>query len=396
VTTKDLGNDSSVNTFLLLYGLAWAGGSIAYIPFLTILLPVDVMTLAGSSKVDWLAYLAFAGAIAASLSNIAAGWISDRTHNRSGWVSLGMLSCCGLLVAFRWADSFAELLALIVLWQVALNMMLAPLAAWAGDCVPDDRKGLLGGLMSVAPASGAITGAAIMIPGGVPPDARLWVVAALTLSFIAPILVYSYLRPLNTNQNLALQVVSGKTGVPKQAILSMWLARFMLQVTEATLFAFLYYWLQSIDPQVQPDFSANLFSLAVILTVPIAFWVGRRADREGKPLRPLIAASAVTAVALLIMASASTITLAFLGYVVFGIAASLFLALHGAQTLKMLPRSERRGLDLGIFNLTNTIPSLIMPWLTVLLVPAFGFTGLFILLAALSAIAGTLLFFVSR
>jgi hypothetical protein len=37
------------------------------------------------------------------------------------------------------------------------------------------------------------------------------------------------------------------------------------------------------------------------------------------------------------------------------------------------------------------VPSLIMPWLTISLVPGFGFDALFLLLAGLSAIAVLLL-----
>jgi Na+/melibiose symporter-like transporter len=46
---------------------------------------------------------------------------------------------------------------------------------------------------------------------------------------------------------------------------------------------------------------------------------------------------------------------------------------------------------LGIFNLTNTVPSLIMPWLTLALVPTYGFGSLFLLLAVLALIACLLL-----
>lgn len=38
---------ASPQRFILLYALAWAGGSIAYTPFLSILLPMRVATLAG-------------------------------------------------------------------------------------------------------------------------------------------------------------------------------------------------------------------------------------------------------------------------------------------------------------------------------------------------------------
>ncbi|MFK9227165.1 hypothetical protein ACJEJD_24835, partial [Escherichia coli] len=59
--------------------------------------------------------------------------------------------------------------------------------------------------------------------------------------------------------------------------------------------------------------------------------------------------------------------------------------------LRVLPRSDRRGRDLGLFNLTNTVPSLIMPWLTLALVPHFGFSGLFLFLSGLALLAGMLL-----
>jgi predicted MFS family arabinose efflux permease len=82
--------------------------------------------------------------------------------------------------------------------------------------------------------------------------------------------------------------------------------------------------------------------------------------------------------------------------VAFGLASSVFLALHTSQTLRVLPRPHTRGRDLGIFNLTNTVPSLIMPWLTLALVPAYGFDALFLLLAGLATIASALLLTMPR
>jgi hypothetical protein len=91
------------------------------------------------------------------------------------------------------------------------------------------------------------------------------------------------------------------------------------------------------------------------------------------------------------MAFAAGLDTAKASYLVFGVATTVFLSLHSSQTLRILPRSDRRGRDLGIFNLTNTVPSLIMPWLTISLVPGFGFDALFLLLAGLTGIAVLLL-----
>jgi hypothetical protein len=51
---------------------------------------------------------------------------------------------------------------------------------------------------------------------------------------------------------------------------------------------------------------------------------------------------------------------------------------------------------LGFFNLTNTAPSLIMPWLTLAIVPKFGFSNFFYLLAALALGAASILVIASR
>ncbi|MEL6664480.1 MAG: MFS transporter, partial [Pseudomonadota bacterium] len=126
--------------------------------------------------------------------------------------------------------------------------------------------------------------------------------------------------------------------------------------------------------------------------IPLAMLAGRWADHRDKPIVPLAACAAVVAVGLLLMGLAENLALALAGYLVFGIGGAVFLALHSAQTLRVLPRPERRGRDLGIFNLTNTIPALIMPWLTLALVPVFGFGGLFFLLSALAIAAFLVLF----
>jgi hypothetical protein len=96
------------------------------------------------------------------------------------------------------------------------------------------------------------------------------------------------------------------------------------------------------------------------------------------------------------MSAAANVTQAVAAYVVFGLATTVFLSLHGGLTLRVLPDPRRRGRDLGIFNLTNTVPSLIMPWLTIAIVPARGFAGLFAVLAVLASAAAALLFTLKR
>lgn len=379
--------------FLLLYALAWAGAAIAYVPFLSILLPVRVAGLAGPADVSWLAYIAFAGAVAASAGHIAFGYLSDITGNRRGWIWAGLILSCTLLFALTRAHDLPTLIVLIVGWQLALNMMLAPLAALAGDCVPDAHKGLLGGLMAFAPGLGALSGAAVTIPGLALPDARLALVAGIVACCVVPVLL---VRLPPRVPDPPAEAEAGPRRLWQGAMPRMWLARLAVQIAEAALFAYLFVWLRSIDPALSDNQTARVFSAVLILSAPLALLGGRWADRQERPLLPLVICAGISACGLAGMALSGTLQTAIAAYALFGIASSVFLALHSAQTLRVLPRSDRRGRDLGLFNLTNTLPSLIMPWLTLALVPWFGFAGLFVVFAALALGAGLLLLPLAR
>lgn len=385
------GEDRQHLRFMLLYALAAAGGAMAYVPFLTILLPVRVEAMAGGDHVSWLAYCAFVGALAASLSNIAFGWLSDRTGTRRIWIFVGLALSSVLLVAMAWVDALAELLVLLVAWQLSLNMMLAPLAAMAGDLVPDRQKGLLGGLLSFAPALGAASGALVTIPGLVSADVRLVVVAVLVAMCMLPLLLFA--RPRIFPELMASVPIEESVSDPRprRLVIHMWLARLLVQIAEAALFAYLYIWLRSISQGIGDNHAAQVFGVVLFVAVPATLLVGRWADKANRPILPLAVCAAVTGAALLLMAGAENLPWALAAYALFGLTSSIFLALHSAQTLRVLPRPQHRGRDLGLFNLTNTIPSLIMPGLTLAMVPVFGFGGLFVLLAVLVVLAALLL-----
>jgi len=390
--------------FLLLYALAWAGATIAYTPFLTLLLPVRVELLAGDANVHWLAATTFAGAIASSLSNILFGWLSDVTGQRRVWVAAGLLLSGVCLLAVPGVSALGPLVALIVAWQCALNMMIGPLSAWAGDCVPDRWKGTLGGLMAFAPASGALSGALVTVPGLAQAEDRYAIVVALTAACVLPLLLLGGRGGADKETSAEARQDTrsrGEDARPRRpvgrwrwlgtTISRMWLARLLVQISEAALFAYLYVWFRSVDPGFDDSRVARLFSLVLFLGAPIALATGCWADRQTRPIAPLRAASLVSAVGLVTMALAGSSLTAMAGYLVFGLSSTVFLSLHSAQTLRILPDSTRRGRDLGLFNLTNTVPSLIMPTLTLALVPRLGFPALFLVLAALSIAAAVLL-----
>ena len=113
------GAPDGTRRFLWLFALAWAGGAIAYVPFLTILLPLRVVAIAGEDSVRILGIMTFFGAIAASGGNIVFGWLSDRSGTRRPWIAAGLLLSQTLLVLVSLEQGPVDDLALVVCWQLA-------------------------------------------------------------------------------------------------------------------------------------------------------------------------------------------------------------------------------------------------------------------------------------
>ncbi len=382
--------------FLALYALAAAGGSVSYAPFLSLLFPARVAAEWGDQGLQVLSLTAFLGAISASLANIAFGWLSDRTGGRRGWIFAGVILSGILLVAIQMVQDLTAIIAMIVIWQVALNMMLAPLAAWAGDCVPHEQKGTLGGLLSMSPAMGAVMGAIATVPGFLSVEMRPAFIAACVAVMVLPVVLLGRPRPM---PHLMIDLPEDERmsdGHSHTQVVRMWIARLLVQIAEAALFAFQLFWFRSIAEDFTENDTALVFVLVLSGSVPMALLAGRWSDRIRRPVLPLEIAAGCSAVGLLFMGLSADIMSGVISYVFFGISSGVFLALHSSQTLRVLPRPSTRGRDLGLFNLTNTVPSLIMPWLALALVPVFGFDALFLVLGGLCALACLLLLTMRR
>lgn len=376
--------------FLVLFALASAGGAVAYVPLLTVLLPQRIADLQGSEDVAALAQVTFLGAVMASIANIAIGALSDHSRTRRPWIIAGLIASNGLLLAVGEAQSITAIIVLVMGWQVALNLMLAPLMAWAGDCFPDAQKGVLGGALALSPALGALAGSLVTWTGLVDPSARLGLVAMLVSALVLPAVMLGAKR---TRPALMAPAQREPVARPLRdgVVARMWIARLLVQVAEGGMFAFLLYWLRSLAPDYPENGAANIFSAVLVCAVPVSLLLGRWSDRHGRPVLPLVGAAVLCACGMLVMAGAGSLAWAIAGYVLFGLAAAVFLALHASQTLRVLPAPQHRARDLGVFNLTNTVPGMVMPWLTVLLVPSFGYEVLFVLFAALSLTSAVLL-----
>ncbi|WP_421731263.1 MFS transporter [Brevundimonas sp.] len=386
--------------YLLLYALAYGGGVIAYVPLLSLLLPLKVEEIAMADKVALLSLTTLAGAVAASVTNILAGMLSDRSvargKGRRGWVLGGMVATLVSFVGLRLCDSPASLVLAIIVFQVALNVMLGPLVAIAADEVPDDQKGVMGGLLGSAYPLGSIAAILITATPGLTETTQLMVVGALVSAGLLPFLIL--LRPMRVSEGAIVALSAPQPrAVGRRNLALVWAARLLVQMAGIILFAFFLFYFESVDHSGAVSDTrklagriAWLSGLVTVLTVPLSILIGRASDRIGKRKPFLIWTAGIAVLGLVIMAAFPRWTPAATGYVMFSCASGVFLALQAAYAMQLLPAPGHRGRDLGILNLANTGPAILGPTLTFAVVTAYGFGPLILTLAALTAAAGGL------
>jgi MFS family permease len=373
--------------FLLALALAYAGGVTAYLPLLSLLLPVQVGTIGGEAKVGILTACVIAGALAASGSNILFGWLSDRSLARGGgrrrWLTIG----AGLTLAAYAGIALAAKPITIVLavagFQFAVNGLLAPLMAIMADEVPDAQKGVAGGLLALGMPAASAVGALLLGIDTLDQTGRLLIVPLVSAAACLPLLFITH-RPG------AQPVLAPQARRQGFAIASA--ARLLMQVAGNVLGYYLLFYFESIVPAGAPGALAartgNVLTIVYLASLPLALVAGRIADHSGQRKPVLVAAAVMAALGLAGMALAASWTVGAVAFGVYAIGSTVFLALHATFAMQLLPDPRHRGRDLGLFNLTNTLPALVGPLLTWALATPGDFSAVMIVLAVLSLASG--------
>lgn len=398
VRSADAGPRLSVR-FVWLYALAWGGGVIAYAPFLALVLPIRIQAFAHAEKVALLSVITLVGAVTASAVNILVGVFSDRSvagpRGRRPWVLGGLaavLACYGLI---PFCVTPAALFGSVILLQVALNILLAPLAAIAADETPDRQKGVVSAAMGAGGALAMLAGVLVTASPRLSLVGQLAIIVGLIILCIAPFLLLERRRgALITVSEHSVSAVLRR----RQDLVRVWIARLLMQICGGVLFAYLVYYLQSLDRvglwSGASDIAgqaARLSGSVAIALVPLAVGVGRLSDRAGARRPFLVATGLMAALGLVTMALTSHWLLAFLAYGLFSCGLGLFLTLQSAYAMQLLANPSHRGRDLGILNLTNTLPTVAATGLAWVLVRGGDFTLVMAILAGLAVVATVLM-----
>lgn len=377
---------------MLAVALAYAGGVNAYLPLLSLLLPIQVQQIAGEARVGVLTACVIAGAIASSSSNIVFGMLSDRSLARGGgrrrWMAIGAALTLAAYAGLALSATPLAIVLAVMGFQLAINALIAPLMAIIADEVPDAQKGLAGGLLALGmPAASAV--GAVLLSVDLTHTARLMTIALISAAAALPLLFIPHRA-------------GAQAGSPPQlrrrgfAIASA--ARLLMQVAGNVLGFYLLFYFESIVPAATPAALAartgHLLTIVYLASLPVALIAGRLADRTGQRKPTLVASAILAAVGLLGMALAPNWTAAAISFGLYAVGSAVFLALHATFAMQLLPSPRHRGRDLGLFNLTNTLPGLAGPLLTWALATPGNFAPVMIVLAVLACASGAGMLFV--
>ncbi|MBB5697251.1 MFS transporter [Sphingomonas yantingensis] len=375
----------------MLYAVASAGGVIAWLPLFSLLLPMRIEAVAGDARIGLATIVAVAGAIAASVANIAAGWASDRSVERGGgrrrWVTFGLAALMLAYPSIALADTPTGILAAVLGVQVAVNLLIAPLLAIMADEVPEGQIGFASSLLAFgAPLASAFLALLVAMPT-IDIGLRLAIIPLVAAFLIAPFL-FARAVPVTP------QAVDATPTRPRD-LAAAWFARLLVQIAGNVVALYLFYYLRGVADGASSDTVAartgQLLTLVNLLAIPAALVAGRLSDRTGRRRAILFAAAAAAAAGLVVMGTAVHWLAGAIGYAVFAIGSAVFAALHAGFAMLLLPSVRRRGRDLGLLNLTNTAPSIIGPPIAWALTGPEGFGLAFLVLAALTLSGGALM-----
>ncbi|NEN05347.1 SLC45 family MFS transporter [Diaminobutyricibacter tongyongensis] len=379
--------------FVANLGMATLWGAIG-----SIFLAVQLQTLNPDNKVGSLSLAIGLGAIGAMVASPIAGTLSDRTRTRIGGRAPWMIGGLGVAVAatvyMGFATSTIELIIAFVVVQVGTSFVASPLIAHIPDRVPSGRRGVFSSINGLGTLIGSVVGQAVgaAFSGSIPLG---YIAVAVTFGVAIGVFLI-----VNAGQS--------NVGVPREPFAVTDLLRtfwvnpikypdFFWAFTGRLLIITGYYLVGSFGLYILQDYiglGAGAVSVVPIVGVCVLVGIisstiiaGPLSDRIGRRKIFIFIASAVLAVSILIPfvwpSVAGMLTFAFLSGFGFG----AYQAVDYALVTQVLPSKENAGRDLGIINITATLPQTFGVAVAGLIVVLFGgYAALFPIAAAITIV----------
>jgi MFS family permease len=376
----------------------WAG----FFGPIQVLLAQQAEQFSPHHKEATLALVTGIGAAVSTILNPLCGALSDRTVARMGrrlpWVIGGLAGAIVAMVLLSAANSVLWMVLAWALAQAALNALLAAITATVPDQVPAGQRGTVGGWLAIAQTAGVVAGSGIAaatgsIAAGYLTIAGVLFVVSLPYCFDSRDLALppSARRPFSARQFVGSLWVSPREH-PDFAWA--WLTRFLMNLGNALVILYLLYYLKDAIDLTDKEAEDGVFVLTApygVITVLTAIGGGIWSDKIGRRKPFVIGSGLIAAVALLILAFASTWAMAIAGAGGLAIGFGTYTAVDFPMITQVLPAALDRAKDLGVINIANALPQVLAPGVAALVLSLnLGYSGLYLVAAAVSVLGSVL------
>lgn len=386
---------------LIIGPASWLG---PYVAISSLFLPALIQHLDADNKFTLLALFSTVGMITSAISNMAAGYLSDRTKSRFGkrtpWLVSGAFVFMLAMIFASMSTTIPLLLLSWMLGAISLNFIVAPMVAWL-DLAPENGKGIAssayGGLGMALGNNGFTVLAAIFIG-----QFRLGFIIFGVITFIGTLIAAFVVRePSNVDEKLDISTSTKKEKFLIKEIFPKWsvgrdyyLALIGKLFQGVGNFAVTGYLLYIMTDFLHKDTSATQHSIQLIsiimliLGIAMGFIAGPISDKF-KILKLPVGLSTISL-------GIGALSIFFLqndiGMIIYAFTAGLGMgiwnSLDNLLNLEVIPDKDRVGFFLGIYNLGNTVTQAIAPVIAAFLISAIGFSSIFIMSFVFSIIGG--------
>lgn len=393
---------------LIIGPASWLG---PYIAASSLFLPALIQQIDKVNKIHLLALFSACGMVVAAISNMLAGYLSDRTRskfgNRSPWIVVGAIAFMLSMILASTANSIPFLLCCWLLGQVALNFIVAPMVAWI-DFAAEDRKGsassAYGGL-GMALGNNGFTILAAMFLGSF----RFGFIVFGIITFIGVFLAVLIVKePSNLNQTKENKLLkSDKTLKNALAIFPKWsigrdyylalIGKLFQGISNFTITGYLLFILTDFMQSNSSD-TQNAIQLINLIMLIFGILMGFIAGPICDKLKVLKLPVGLSTLFLGIGALGLSLCPNQTGVLIYaffaGIGMGIWNSLDNLLNLQVIPDRQQVAFFLGIYNLGNTITQALAPIIAAYVITLFGFSAIFIVSFVFAIVGGTAIFLI--
>ncbi len=396
-TLKSLG----LRKLLVTLPLAIASFTVFWGAVQFILIPIQVQTIDPEGQAGSLALIVGIGAISSMIAAPIAGALSDRTRTRIGgrapWMIVGAVATLLLAITLGFATTIPLIVVIVVAMQFTTNLILTPVSAYIPDRVPIAKRGVFS----------SVYGAAQLVGGVIGQTLGAGFAAAIPLGYIVVASILAGLVILFALTNIRSNIGEPRPKLSARIILStFWVnpiahpnfaltffGRFLVFVGYFPLLTFQLYLLQDfIGLKGNAVDAIPVLGLASLIgQLAGAVFGGLIVQRLGRTKPIIFAASVILILGLIVPLLWPTMEGMIAYSALAGLGIGTYIAVDLVLITLVLPSANDAGKDLGIINITTTLPQTIGVVVGAIAVGVFGTYAALFPIAIVAVVVGAVL-----